>query len=115
MELGHFYLAIAVKDIRTSVEFYEKLGFTPDTRWGSIAEKWLLMENGTTRIGLFQDMFPKNLLTFSPTDARSLHKELKASGIPINMETNIDRPDGPCHFAITDPDGNTILFDQHEG
>ena len=113
MDLGPFYLAIAVQDIATSVAFYQKMGFVPNEGCGSIPEKWMLLSNGDTRIGLFQDMFPENILTFNPDNARELYQHVKEQDISVTMEANIDKPKGPCHFAVVDPDGNTILVDQH--
>jgi len=115
MNLGTHYIALAVTDIKRSKAFYEKLGFEADKRWGSVEEKWLMMVNGDIKIGLFQDMFPRNVLTFNPADARSLHERLEMEdGIEIVQAANIDRESGPCHFSIIDPDGNPILFDQFE-
>ena len=114
MNLGTHYLALNVKDIEASAAFYQKLGFVQDDRWGGIEEKWMVMNNGTIKIGLFQDMFPKNLLTFNPPDARSVYRQLKEDGIDVAMEMHIEEASGPCHFSVMDPDGNPILFDQHE-
>jgi hypothetical protein len=37
---------------------------------------------------------------------------LKARGLTIAPEAD-EKTDGPAYFQITDPDGNTLLFDQH--
>jgi len=122
MELGNFSVSLAVKDIKASRAFYEKLGFT--TFGGDEEQNWLIMQNGTATIGLFQGMFDKNILTFNPgwdrnaqnlesfTDVRDLQKELKAK--EINFATEADESTtGPASFVIVDPDGNQILVDQH--
>jgi len=115
MHLGTHYIALAVKDIKRSKAFYEKLGFEADSRRGGVEEKWLVMINGDIKIGLFQDMFPRNVLTFNPPDARALHERLEMEdGIEIAQAANMDRESGPCHFSIIDADGNPILFDQLE-
>lgn len=107
-------LSLAVKDIEASIAFYENLGFTPVEDAGSVEENWIIMENGSTRIGLFQDMFDENIITFNPGDARSIYHELKEKGVKFLMESDsIHEEKGPCHFCIEDPDGNQILFDQH--
>lgn len=75
-------------------------------------------------IGLFQGMFEKNILTFNPgwgsdaqplgefTDVRELQRRLKA--LDVNMISEADESStGPASFMIVDPDGNTILVDQH--
>jgi predicted lactoylglutathione lyase len=58
MALGAFSISLAVKDIYASKEFYEKLDFYPIG--GNIEQKWLIVQNDTTTIGLFQGMFDKN-------------------------------------------------------
>ena len=122
MELGNFSVSLAVKDIEASKAFYEKLGFT--VFMGNQSQGWLILKNGDHVIGLFQGMFDKNVLTFNPgwdnngqplaafTDVRELQRQLKASG--VNMITEADENStGPASFMIADPDGNTILVDQH--
>ena len=122
MKLGAFSISLAVKDIAASKAFYEKLGFT--AFMGNIDQNWLIMRNGDHVIGLFQGMFPDNILTFNPgwdqntnalasfTDVRDLQRDLKGKGITFATEAD-ETTTGPASFMITDPDGNTILFDQH--
>ena len=69
-------------------------------------------------------MFDKNILTFNPgwtsdaqplskfTDVRELQRQLKASGVEMITEAD-ESSTGPASFMIADPDGNTILVDQH--
>ena len=121
MHLGNFSVSLAVKDIKASKAFYEKLGFVQV--FGEADKGWAIMKNGSTKIGLFQGMFEKNALTFNPgwgddgqpdgksEDVRVIQQRLKAAG--IDTGTDIDSPKGPAHFMIADPDGNPILFDQH--
>ena len=122
MELGAFSVSLAVKDIEASKLFYEKLGFT--VFGGNQSQKWLIMKNGDRVIGLFQGMFDKNILTFNPgwnsdaqklevfTDVRELQRQLKSRGVNMMSEAD-EKSTGPASFMIVDPDGNTILFDQH--
>jgi catechol 2,3-dioxygenase-like lactoylglutathione lyase family enzyme len=122
MELGNFSVSLAVKDIAASKQFYEKLGFT--VFGGNQAQNWLIMKNGDRVIGLFQGMFDKNILTFNPgwnsdaqplatfTDVRELQRRLKAQGVTLMSEAD-EGTTGPASFMVADPDGNTILFDQH--
>jgi lactoylglutathione lyase len=122
MELGNFSVSLAVKDIQASKLFYEKLGFTAFA--GDHSQNWLIMKNGDHNIGLFQGMFDKNILTFNPgwtsdaqplkefTDVRELQRLLKASGVGMITEAD-ESTTGPASFMIADPDGNTILVDQH--
>ena len=122
MELGAFSVSLTVKDLETSKAFYEKLGFT--VFGGDASQKWLILKNGSTTIGLFQGMFEKNMLTFNPgwdgnaetlaefTDVRELQRELKAQGIELTAEAD-ESTTGPAHLMVIDPDGNQILIDQH--
>jgi len=122
LNLGAFSISLAVKDIKASKEFYEKLGFK--SFGGELDQNWLIMKNGEHIIGLFQGMFEKNILTFNPgwdqnaaelesfMDVRELQKQLKAAGLTFTQEA--DEPgSGPAHFTLLDPDGNPILVDQH--
>src|SRR5690606_32860600 len=122
MKLGAFSISLSVKDIHKSKEFYEKLGFTQ--MGGNIDQNWLILKNGDAIIGLFQGMFNDNLLTFNPgwdnnaqhleefDDVRKIQEHLKAQGIQLTQETEATNK-GPAHIALTDPDGNHILIDQH--
>ena len=122
MELGAFSVSLAVKDIEASKLFYEKIGFTAFA--GDQSQNWLIMKNGSHAIGLFQGMFDKNILTFNPgwnsdaqklgqfTDVRELQRQLKARGVSLLSEAD-ESSAGPASFMISDPDGNTILVDQH--
>lgn len=42
------------------MKFYEKFGFKPFG--GNPAQKWVILKNGYSIIGLFQGMFEKNIL-----------------------------------------------------
>jgi len=122
MELGAFSISLAVKDIAASQAFYEKFGFK--VFGGDITQNWLILKNGDHVIGLFQGMFEKNILTFNPgwdsnaqkldkfTDVRELQRQLKAQGVELMSEAD-ESTTGPASFIAVDPDGNTILFDQH--
>jgi catechol 2,3-dioxygenase-like lactoylglutathione lyase family enzyme len=114
MNPNNHSLSLAVKDIKASMAFYEKLGFEPVEGTGPIEDNWIILKKGHSLIGLFQDMFEENIITFNPTDARSIYQELKQKGVDFLMESDsIHEDKGPCHFCIADPDGNQILFDQH--
>jgi hypothetical protein len=64
MDLGAFSISLAVKDLTTSRAFYERLGFA--VIGGDAAQNWLILQNGTSTIGLFQGMFERNIITFNP-------------------------------------------------
>lgn len=119
MNLGKFSLSLAVKDLDTSLEFYLKLGFQvidgghrndgfPDSE----TMKWRILENPSVKIGLFQGMFDKNILTFGPSDLLAIQRELKSAGIRFDHEAPEDGSAGHLSAILTDPDGNQIMFDQ---
>ena len=122
MKLGNFCISLTVKDIEASLAFYEKLGFS--VVGGNAAHRWLVLKNGETKIGIFQGMFERNMLTFNPgwnsnaekldsfTDIREIQKQLKALGVSFQTEAD-ETTTGPAYFMVTDPDGNPILVDQH--
>ena len=122
MELGNFSVSLAVRDIKASKAFYEKLDFKEVG--GKLEENWIVLQNGSARIGLFQGMFDKNIMTFNPgwskdketlkdfQDMRELQRTLKARGLRLSPEAD-EATEGPAFFMVSDPDGNTLLFDQH--
>ena len=122
MELGNFSVSLTVKDIKASKAFYEKLDFKVVA--GKLEQNWIVLQSGTTTIGLFQGMFDKNIMTFNPgwtkdketlkdfQDVRELQRNLKARGITISTAAD-ESTTGPASFMVTDPDGNRLLFDQH--
>ena len=122
MQLGAFSISLAVKDIQASKAFYEKLGF--EVVGGEISQNWLILRSAGHTIGLFQDMFERNILTFNPgwdaeaqpledfTDIRELQRQLKEGGVQLEQEAD-ETTTGPASFVAIDPDGNPILVDQH--
>lgn len=122
MKLGAFSISLSVKDIHASKAFYENLGF--ETMGGNIDQNWLILKNGDAIIGLFQGMFPNNIITFNPgwdqnakpfdpfDDVRAIQKDLKSKGVTLTTEAD-ETTTGPAHLIVTDPDGNVVMLDQH--
>ena len=122
MQLGAFSISLTVKDIHASYKFYDALGFVPIG--GNADDKWLILKNGSTVIGLFEGVFDRNMLTFNPgwdeagedlkefTDIRELQKQLKTKGVALTSEAD-ETSTGPASAMLFDPDGNPILIDQH--
>ena len=118
MEFGQFSLSLAVKNIKVSQDFYEKMGFTvidgghmnesyPDTE----ETCWRILQKDGLAIGLFEGMFEKNIITFNPPDVRAVQKMLEDAGIKLIKEADLTKT-GPDHITLEDPDGNHIMFDQ---
>lgn len=122
MELGAFSISLSVRDIHASKSFYENLGFSQ--LGGDIEQKWLILKNGNSVIGLFEGMFEGNIITFNPgfdmngdsldsfQDIRDIQKHLKEKGVELTSEVE-EGTSGPASFTMIDPDGNAILVDQH--
>lgn len=122
LRLGNFSVSLAVKDIGASRAFYEKLGFR--VIMGDQEQNWLILQNDTSTIGLFQGMLSKNTLTFNPgwdrnanplpdfDDVRAIQRTLKSRGLSFTMEAD-ESTSGPASIMLMDPDGNPILIDQH--
>ena len=122
MKLGAFSISLSVKDLEVSKDFYEKLGFT--TLGGSLAQRYLILKNENSIIGLFQGMFEKNMLTFNPgwdenakndesfDDIRDVQRHLKTNNVVLISEAD-ETTTGAASFLVADPDGNIILVDQH--
>lgn len=122
MKLGAFSLSLAVKDLAASKAFYEKLGFS--AFGGDMKMNYLIMKNGNALIGLFQGMFPNNIITFNPgwdesaqpleqfDDVRKIQSSLKEAGLKLEKQIEAGT-EGPASLIVTDPDGNSILIDQH--
>jgi hypothetical protein len=83
----------------------------------------VILANGEALIGLFQGMFEGNILTFNPgltnrmerlesfADIRDIQSRLESEGVePIEQAGG---GTGPAHITLIDPDGNSILIDQH--
>ncbi|MEM9385715.1 MAG: VOC family protein [Pseudomonadota bacterium] len=104
MQLGPFSVSLSVRDLGDSLAFYRSLGFevVDDHR----ADNWVVLSNGSARIGLFQGMFPRNVLTFRPSSLGRVIEQLRGNGVEVPDDTF------GSHFFLSDPDGNPILVDQ---
>lgn len=122
MRLGNFSVSLTVKDLGVSRAFYEKLGFRRVA--GDPNQHWLILQNETATLGLFQGMFEKNTLTFNPgwdrtmktlpdfDDVRDIQRALESLGLPLATQVD-ESTSGPASLMLLDPDGNPILVDQH--
>ncbi len=122
MQLGNFSISLTVKDINASKEFYEKLGFK--VSGGDLKRNYVILQNETSTIGLYQGMFEKNSLTYNPgwdrdcktlaefQDVREIQQELKKRGLNPVVAAD-ESTGGPAFLTLVDPDGNPILIDQH--
>lgn len=122
MELGNFSVSLAVKDLAASREFYEKLGFR--VVFGGERQHFLILQNDTATIGIFNGMFDKNIMTFNPgwnrkmatlpdfQDVREIQRTLEGRGLKLATKAD-ESTTGPASLTLYDPDGNQIVIDQH--
>ena len=122
MELGTFSVSLSVRDLATTRDFYQKLGF--EVFHDQSEQGYLILRNGDATIGLFQGMFEGNILTFNPgwdreaqaletfEDVRDSQARLDADGVALADRAD-DASTGPASLMLTDPEGNVILIDQH--
>jgi len=122
VSLGAFSVSLAVADLDRARAFYETLGFAAIE--GAGGEGWQMMRCGPATIGLFRGMFEDNILTFNPgwvseeesegsfEDIRAIQTRLEAAGLSLTARADPEGT-GPAHLILTDPDGNTIMLDQH--
>ncbi len=119
MDLGNFSLSLNVEDIDKSLAFYTNLGFDvidgghrnksfPD----SDKMKWRVLQNSSLKIGLFQNMFESNIITFNPKDVIGIQNELKTNDVKFIKEADTNSDSGYVSAMLADPDGNIIMLDQ---
>ena len=121
LDLGAFSISLAVADLSASREFYERLGFV--VTGGSMEDRYLILKNAETTVGLFHGMFEHNILTFNPglaptmdqledfTDVRRIQEHLDREGVELTQRVDPETS-GAGHITLVDPDGNQILIDQ---
>jgi lactoylglutathione lyase len=137
LDLGCFSMSLNVADLDRSLEFYAALGF----RVIGGEERWRILSNGPTKIGLFEGVIDENTLTFNPGIAQEWDGPEGVTeaagpgagpGMPqplpsftdvreierhlaeagIAVTRSTSSDSGPDHITLVDPDGNQILIDQ---
>lgn len=121
MNIGNGSISLNVENLEASIKFYSSLGFKQSG--GNLEYRYVVMQNDTITIGLYEGMLESNMLTFNPKwdrdcnpiagdDVRSIHHHLTEQGYQP-QQLGSTEVDGPNHFMVKDPDGNLILIDQH--
>ncbi|MCG7865394.1 MAG: VOC family protein [Candidatus Thiodiazotropha taylori] len=125
MRLNNLIPMLNVKDITTSLEFYEKaLGFSVVSDPEAVEEwKWATIRSGNTELMLSESnckiKLEKNIdpqlntnwpviFYFYPDNVNELYDHVKNSGFsPTKLITTIY---GMKEFSIQDPDGHVLSF-----
>jgi catechol 2,3-dioxygenase-like lactoylglutathione lyase family enzyme len=105
--LGHFHeISLETADIRASVEFYERLGFSHATTTDTWSHPYGVLTDGRLFLGLHQRRSPSPALTYVHPGVAELAPALEARGIALTV----------CHtgtesfnqIAFRDPFGQTV-------
>ena len=118
MELGAFSTSLAITDLATSREFYERLGFD---RAGGGREQYLTMVNGLTdgagtlpADGREEHPHLQSRTGSGHRATRRLHRHSRPQGPAGRCRDRDHGPEGTGSASITflDPDGNPVLIDE---
>jgi catechol 2,3-dioxygenase-like lactoylglutathione lyase family enzyme len=105
--LGRFHeIGIQTKDIRASVEFYERLGFSQVETGETWAHPYGVLTDGRIFLGLHQRSFDSPALTFVHADVARYAVELAAQGVKLSYQHTAEHE---FHtIGIKDPAGQMI-------
>src|SRR5487761_944530 len=105
--LGRFLeIAIATQDIRASVEFYERLGFTQAQTGDAWPHPYGVLTDGRVYIGLHQSRLDSPALTFVRPGVADLVPALERSG--LTLSTISLGSDVFNEVAFNDPAGQPV-------
>jgi catechol 2,3-dioxygenase-like lactoylglutathione lyase family enzyme len=105
--LGTFHeLSIAVANVRASVDFYERLGFTQATTADTFAHPYGVLTDGRLVIGLHQRPGPSPVLTFVRAGIAAALPAFASAGIELTVCRTGDEVFNEVGF--TDPFGDAV-------
>lgn len=105
--LGRFLeLSVMTTDIRASVEFYERLGFTHCATGDTWQHPYGVLSDGRIAIGLHQYRFPSPSLTFVHEDIARRVPQIEATGVEIAFSRSGD--DVFNEVGFIDPTGHMV-------
>jgi hypothetical protein len=121
LKLGNFVYSLFVKELATSLKFYEKLGLT--MAGGKLEEKWAALayadpphhpecEVNQLHLTLHEQGGAPNILNWRGGDVYALAEQLKARRIMLTKGPYTEH--GADTALFEDPDGRTLMFDTHE-
>jgi catechol 2,3-dioxygenase-like lactoylglutathione lyase family enzyme len=107
--LGRFHeIGIQTKDIRASVEFYERLGFSQAETGETWTHPYGVLTDGRIHLGLHQRAFDSPALTFVHADVARYATELAALGVKLAYQRT-----GEHEFhsiGLRDPNGQMVVI-----
>jgi catechol 2,3-dioxygenase-like lactoylglutathione lyase family enzyme len=105
--LGRFHeIGISTDDIRASVEFYERLGFTQADTNDTWTHPYGVLTDGRIHLGLHQHKFPSPSLTFVHADIAAHAAGFESRGIELSMRRTTD--DVFNEIGFLDPAGQMV-------
>lgn len=105
--LGRFHeISIQTTDIRESVEFYERLGFTQASTNDTWTHPYGVLTDGRAFIGLHQKRFSSPALTFVQAGVAQFANTLEARGIVLDTRNTSE--DTFNEIGFHDPDGQAV-------
>lgn len=116
MKMDRLIPMLPVRSIAASIEFYQKLGFSVETRrddWG-----WAMLCLGQCRlmvdqsINVHPDAPRQSVLYLYPENIAEYHRRVRSNGLSIpDLEVTFY---GLKEFRLADPDGNRLWIGQNE-
>jgi predicted lactoylglutathione lyase len=106
--LGRFLeIGLQTQDIRASVEFYERLGFTQAPTGDTWTHPYGVLTDGRLVLGLHQRRLPSPALTFVKPGIPALARALEARGITLTYARTGD--DVFNELGLRDPSGQMAV------
>jgi catechol 2,3-dioxygenase-like lactoylglutathione lyase family enzyme len=107
--LGRFHeIGISTADIRASVEFYERLGFSHAHTGDSWPHPYGVLTDGRIFLGLHQSSFDSPALTFVHEDIARYARELEAQGLRLAYQHTAEHEFNTIGFK--DPTGQMLVL-----
>jgi hypothetical protein len=106
--LGRFHeIALQTQDIRASVEFYERLGFSQAETGETFTHPYGVLTDGRIHFGLHQSSFDAPALTFVHADVARYAAELTAQGVALQYQRTAEHE---FHsIGLKDPNGQMLV------
>jgi catechol 2,3-dioxygenase-like lactoylglutathione lyase family enzyme len=105
---GRFHeIGLQTANIRESVEFYERLGFTQADTNDTWTHPYGVLTDGRLFLGLHQRPFAAPALTFVRAGVAAFADELEARG--IELETRRTGEESFNEIGFRDPDGQSVI------
>jgi catechol 2,3-dioxygenase-like lactoylglutathione lyase family enzyme len=113
MKMNRLIPMLPVKSMPTSVEFYQKLGFSIEQKNGDW--RWAMLRFGECRLMVDESInvhqTPRDsVLYLYPDDISEYHEHVRRNGLAVpDLEVTFY---GLTEFRIDDPDGNRLWIGQ---